>query len=90
MMKLEKDVIITIKGLQNYEEQEPDNVELITAGSFYQKNGDYYLTYQESELTGMGSTTTTMKIEADRVTIMRYGDTRTHMIFEEGQKHLSY
>ena len=89
-LHMKKDVIITIKGLQTYEEQEPDSVELVTSGRFYQKDGNYYLTYKESELTGLGSTTTTMKIEKDKVTIMRFGDTRSHMIFEEGQKHVSY
>ena len=87
---MKKDVIITIKGLQSYEDQEDDRVELVTNGTFYQKDEDYYITYKESELTGLGSTTTTVKIEPERVTILRFGETRTHMIFEEGQKHVSY
>ncbi len=87
---MKKDVIITIKGLQSYEDQEDDSVELVTRGNFYQKDEDYYITYKESELTGLGSTTTTVKIEPERVTVLRFGDTRTHMIFEEGQKHISY
>ncbi|MEG2378066.1 MAG: DUF1934 domain-containing protein [Oscillospiraceae bacterium] len=87
---MKKDVIITIKGLQNYEEQDKDSVELVTAGRFYLKEGNYYITYKESELTGLGSTTTTLKIEDERVTILRSGETRSHMVFEEGQKHVSY
>lgn len=87
---MKKDVIITIKGLQSYEDQEDDRVELVTRGNFYQKDEDYYITYKESELTGLGSTTTTVKVEPERVTVLRFGDTRTHMIFEEGQKHISY
>lgn len=87
---MKKDVIITIKGLQNYEDQDDDSVELVTTGRFYQKEGNYYITYKESELTGLGSTTTTLKIENDRITVLRFGDTRTHMVFEEGQKHISY
>lgn len=87
---MKKDVIITIKGLQSYEDQADDSVELVTRGNFYQKDEDYYITYKESELTGLGSTTTTVKVEPERVTVLRFGDTRTHMIFEEGQKHISY
>ena len=87
---MKKDVLITIKGLQNYEDQEEDRVELVTRGSFYLKNDDYYITYKESELTGLGSTTTTVKIEPERVTVLRFGETRSHMVFEEGQKHISY
>ncbi len=87
---MKKDVIITIKGLQNFEDSDSDSVELVTNGRFYEKGGNYYISYKESELTGLGDTTTTMKIENNRVTIMRFGETQTHMVFEEGQKHISY
>lgn len=87
---MEKDIIIEITGMQDYEGQDPDNVELVTSGKFAEKSDGIYITYEESELTGMDSTTTTLKIEPERVTIMRFGQTRSHMIFEIGQKHLSH
>ena len=87
---MKKDVIITIRGLQTYEDMSDDNVELVTNGRFYNKGGCYYVSYKESELTGLGNTTTTVKIEKDKVTVIRFGDLESHMIFEEGQKHISY
>ena len=87
---MKKDVLITIKGLQNYEDQDEDSIELVTNGTYYKKDNDYYIVYKESELTGLGETTTTVKIEPERVTIIRFGDTQSHMIFEEGEKHISY
>ncbi len=87
---MKKDVIITIKGLQSFEDAESDSVELVTSGRFYEKNGNYYISYKESELTGLGNTTTTVKVEKNKVTVMRFGDLETHMIFEEGKKHISY
>lgn len=87
---MKKDVLITIKGLQNYEEQEEDSIELVTHGKFYRKDEDYYIVYKESELTGLGDTTTTVKVEPNRVTVIRSGETRSHMVFEEGEKHVSY
>ena len=87
---MKKEVIITIKGLQSYEDSGDDNVELVTSGRFYEKNGCYYVSYKESELTGLGDTTTTVKIENKKVTVMRFGELETHMIFEEGKKHISY
>lgn len=87
---MKKDVIITIRGLQTFEDAEDNNVELVTSGRFYEKNGIYYLSYKESELTGLGDTTTTVKVENDKVTVIRFGELETHMIFEEGQKHISY
>ncbi len=87
---MKKDVIITIKGLQSFEDADNDSVELVTSGRFYEKNGNYYISYKESELTGLGNTTTTVKVEKNKVTVMRFGDLETHMIFEEGKKHISY
>lgn len=87
---MKKDVIITIKGLQSFEDTDSDSVELVTSGRFYEKNGNYYISYKESELTGLGNTTTTVKIEKNKVTVIRFGDLETHMIFEEGKKHISY
>ncbi len=87
---MKKDVIITIKGLQTFEDADNDSVELVTSGRFYEKNGNYYISYKESELTGLGNTTTTVKVEKNKVTVMRFGDLETHMIFEEGKKHISY
>ena len=87
---MKKDVIITIKGLQAFEDTDNDSVELVTSGRFYEKNGNYYISYKESELTGLGNTTTTVKVEKNKVTVIRFGDLETHMIFEEGKKHISY
>ena len=87
---MKKDVIITIKGLQSFEDADNDSIELVTSGRFYEKNGNYYISYKESELTGLGNTTTTVKVEKNKVTVMRFGDLETHMIFEEGKKHISY
>ena len=87
---MKKDVIITIRGLQSFEDADNDSVELVTSGRFYEKGGNYYVSYKESELTGLGDTTTTVKIEEDKVTVMRFGELQTHMIFEAGQKHISY
>ena len=87
---MKKDVIITIKGLQSFEDTDNDSVELVTSGRFYEKNGTYYISYKESELTGLGNTTTTVKVEKNKVTVIRFGDLETHMIFEEGKKHISY
>lgn len=87
---MKKEVIITISGMQNYEGQDPDNVELVTSGTYEERDDGTYLIYDETELTGMGSTTTTVKVEDDKVSIIRFGDTSTHMVFQEGQKHISY
>ena len=57
---MKKDVIITIRGLNDFEDAEKDSIELVTSGRYYEKNGSYYVSYEESALTGLGKTTTTL------------------------------
>ncbi len=88
---MKKDVIITIRGLNDFsDDEEKDSIELVTSGRYYEKNGNFYVSYEESALTGLGKTTTTLKVEKDRITVMRFGETQSHMVFEKGRKHLSY
>ena len=47
------------------------------------------LSYQESQLTGLGGTLTTFQIEEGRITLMRVGEVNSQMVFEEGRRHLS-
>ncbi len=87
---MKKEVYISIKGRQEYSDDETDT-EVVTAGRFYNKDGKYYLTYTEGELSGMEECNTTLKISPDNtVTMMRRGNTSTHMIFEEGRCHIGH
>lgn len=52
---MENNVIISIKGMQSYIGMDSDAIELVTEGRFDQEDvGCYTLSYQESELTGLG------------------------------------
>lgn len=50
---MEKNVIISIKGVQRLEDADPDTMELVTEGRLEQDGNSYTLSYQESELTGL-------------------------------------
>ena len=86
---MEKDVIISIKGTQRYENADPDVIELVTEGRLEREGSSYTLSYQESELTGLEGTLTTFQIEDGRITLMRHGEVNSQMVFEEGRRHLS-
>lgn len=86
---MEKDVVISIKGMQRYENTAPDIIELVTEGRLCRDNGGYTLTYQESELTGLEGTLTTIQVEGEQVTLMREGEVNAQMVFQEGRRHLS-
>ena len=86
---MKKDVVISLTGVQRYEEMPPDVIELVTQGQLHEEDGVLVLSYEESELTGLEGTRTTLRIERERVTMLREGELNTQMIFEEGQRHLS-
>ena len=54
----------------------------------FHKDGKYYIKYDQIDDNEVISTT--VKIEDEKVTILRYGSMNTQMIVEKGKKHLSY
>jgi uncharacterized beta-barrel protein YwiB (DUF1934 family) len=85
---MKKNVIISLKGSQQGEGNEKEEIELVTEGSYYREGTSHYITYNETEVTGLEGTTTTLKIEGNKVTMLRYGQNNTQLIFEKGQRHL--
>lgn len=87
---MKKDVFINITGVQIVDEQR-DTTELYTEGSFYKKNNNYYIVYDESEATGFNDSRTTLKIEGDdRVTMMRSGEFRSHLVVEKDNRNVGH
>ena len=86
---MEKDVVISIKGMQKYDDADPDTIELVTEGRLMRDDAGYTLTYQESELTGLDGTMTTIQVEGEQVTLLRVGEVNAQMVFQEGRRHLS-
>ena len=86
---MSKNVIINVKGIQTDLEKDENALELITEGKYYQKGNNYYITYKESEVTGMVGTTTTLKVGDGVVTLMRFGKVNSQFVFQKGQKHVS-
>lgn len=87
---MNKNVIISVTGKQMYDHQGNGRLEFITEGKYYKKGKSYYVSYKESEVTGMEGTTTTLKISGDVVTLMRFGSVNSQLIFQKGHKHLSH
>ncbi len=87
---MKKDVYISIKGSQEID-GESDSTEMTTCGRFYNKDGKYYISYNEGEISGFEKCRTTIKVSPEgTVTMMRRGQTNTHMIFENGQRHIGH
>lgn len=87
---MEQKVIITIQGVQTFEDSEPETTELTTAGMLADfGGGEFALSYQESELTGLEGTLTTFQVEPDCITLLRAGVINSQMVFQLGRRHLS-
>ena len=84
---MEKDVVISIKGMQEYEGAETDTIELVTEGRLIRDEGGYTLSYQESELTGMDGTRTTIEFTPRSAMLTREGTVNSRMYFVRGQKN---
>lgn len=87
---MDKNVIISVKGTQSTNNQANIIMELVTEGKYYKKDEAYFITYDESEVTGMNGTTTTLMVTDDVVTLVRAGSVNSQFVFQQGQKHISY
>jgi uncharacterized beta-barrel protein YwiB (DUF1934 family) len=87
---MDKNVIISVKGTQTSNDQLSNILELVTEGKYYKKDKAYFVTYDESEVTGMSGTTTTLKVKDGVVTLIRAGSVNSQFVFQQGQKHISY
>lgn len=80
--------MIRVIGIQQNSDGEESTIELTTEGSFYEKNGSYYILYDESEISGMEGAKTRIKIEGNKkVSMKRSGTSAVDFIFEQGKKY---
>ena len=86
---MKQPVLLSIRGRQEYPEQEPEVIELTTDGTMEFRNGGWDISYEESELTGLAGVTTTFRVEPGKVTLDRKGALKSRMVFEQGVEHNS-
>ena len=78
-----KDVIITVKSIQAVD-SDSDSVELTTEGKFGEKDGKYFLSYEEGQLMDSASVKTKMFINSQKsIVLTRSGDINSRMEIEE-------
>lgn len=83
-----KDVLISVHGIQ-FADGSQDNIEMITAGSYYKKNGKHYIVYEEVLEGHEGIVKNVIRIQTDCMEVIKTGLTNIHMTFEQNKKHLS-
>ena len=85
-----KDVLVTVKGLQSIEAGEPEEVEMVSRGDYYYKNGHHYIFFDEVVEGFTESTRNSIKVSDNSVEVKKKGLTNVQMIFEENKKNLTY
>lgn len=83
-----KEVLIRISGLRVMDGDQED-VEVITKGEYYWRNGKHYVFYDEVVEGFEGSIRNMVKITPEMMEIRKQGITSTNMIFEQGQKKMA-
>lgn len=78
---MSKKAIISICNTQDIGEKE--KIEVVTVGEFSINGDEFIATYDETEISGMEGTKTTLKIKGDKVVLHREGTTSTKMEFQK-------
>ena len=86
------DYVITIKGMQNYNDGTGDNadIEMMAEADFSCEDGKFFIDYDETEATGMEGTKTTIEIDSNYVSLVRSGAVNTTMLFIKDRQTASY
>ena len=82
-------VMLSICGRQNYIDQEPEVIELVTEGTLENTGNGWEIRYEESEMTGLAGASTSFLVEAEKIVLTRSGNLTSQMIFRVGVPHES-
>ena len=82
-------VVLNVRGVQRYQDQEPEIIELTTEGTMERQKEVWVLSYEESDLTGLAGVTTAFRVGPRGVVLKRSGKLQNQMIFMEGRRHES-
>jgi len=88
-----KEVMIRIKGKQVTRESGEDEMEFVTEGKLYQRNGTVYLLYEESELSGVPGCKTRLRLREGEIQMKRFGEGAgegSEILFEQGKRYTGF
>lgn len=88
---MERNVFVSIKGLHQFSDGsgEDADVELVTPGKYYKRNGKEYIAYTEQYSTDSPSHSATVKVEPDSLMISTRGEMGGQLHFEPGKRNLT-
>ena len=82
-----KDIMLRISGVQFPDgEENSEEMEVITSGSYFEKDGRHYIKYDEVQEDSNEVIRNLLKIENGSLELTRRGMTNVHMVFEKTKK----
>ena len=84
---MKQEVVLSIRGSQKYQGQEPEVIELVTEGTMEFADGGWDIRYEESTLTGLEGVVTTFRVEPEKIILKRSGKLNSLMVFQQGIPH---
>ena len=84
---MEKSAIISVRSFSDLNKDEV--IEVVPPGKFHLGESEFKAVYEESEISGMDGTTTTLVIKDDALILEREGSTTTRMEFKKGEEVVS-
>ncbi len=82
-----RDVLIRVSGLHDQPGQDSDELEVITKGDYFRKNGCHYVIYDEVLEGFEGNVRNTVKISPHMMDIRKQGVVGARLTFEEARKN---
>jgi uncharacterized beta-barrel protein YwiB (DUF1934 family) len=84
---MNKKAYISLKSSNNLDKEEI--IEVVTLGEFIINEDRFVAVYEETEISGMGGTTTTLTMLKDELILEREGSTTAKMNFKKGENSIS-
>lgn len=85
-----REVLVSIKGTQLFDPETGEGeVEVVTGGSYFYKEGTHYICYEEVAEGMDGVTRNLIKVDGGRVEVTKRGLTNAHMVFQKEKKNVT-
>lgn len=84
---MKKKAVISLKSFNDLDED--DIIEVVTPGEFLITEDGFKAIYEETELSGMSGTTTTLTMLNDKLVLEREGNVSAKMDFKKGETSIS-
>lgn len=86
---MDKDVLISIKGMHFQNTEDGDNVEVIQQGQYYQRGNMHYLVYEEPVEGSDAVTKNMIKFNNDSMCLTKKGIVNATMLFDTNEKNMT-